>query len=176
MAQQPAGLSPSAGAAEHLAAFDQIWTTVRDRHWDPTLNGVDWEGARRELRPEVEAAATDTEARAAMLALIDRLGQTHFNVIPGDLYELLGRRRPRRSRATRASASGSSTAAPSSRRSSRDRRRPRAGVRPGWEIVRIGDIDVRPRLERLVNELPETLLKPADLATAVEATAEGTGG
>ena len=52
IAQQP-GLSASR-RADHLAAFDQIWTTVRDRHWDPTLHGVDWDAAKRELRPRVE--------------------------------------------------------------------------------------------------------------------------
>jgi len=82
MAQQPEGLSATR-RAEHLASFDQVWRTVLDRHWDPALNGADWEGARRDLRPRVEAAAPDKEARAAMTDLIDRLGQTHFNVVPG---------------------------------------------------------------------------------------------
>jgi len=170
-AQKPAALSAER-RAEHLAAFDQIWTTVRDRHWDPTLNGVDWDRARRELRPKVEAAASDNDARAAMNALVDRLGQTHFNVIPGDLFQLLGdgstpfsgdagiRVRVLDRRAIVSAVVDGSPAA-------------RAGVRPGWEIVRIGDIDVRPRLERLVNELPETLLKRADLATAVEGRLKG---
>jgi len=170
-AQKPTGLSAER-RAEHLAAFDQIWTTVRDRHWDPTLNGVDWERARRELRPRVEAAATDGDARAAMNALVDRLGQTHFSVIPGDVFELLGdgstpfsgdagiRVRVLDRRAIVSAVVDGSPAA-------------RAGVRAGWEIVRVGDTDVRPRLERLVNELPETLLKRADLATAVESRLKG---
>jgi carboxyl-terminal processing protease len=174
MAQEPRGLSPER-RAQHLASFDQIWTTVRDRHWDPTLHGVDWEGAKRELRPQVEAAESDTEARRAMDALISRLGQTHFNLIPGDLYELLGdgtapysgdtgiRVRVLGRRAIISSVVEGSPAA-------------RAGVRPGWEIVRVGDIEVRPRLERLVKELPDTLLKPADLATAVEGRLRGNVG
>jgi carboxyl-terminal processing protease len=171
MAQQSPGLSAER-RSQHLASFDQIWSTVRDRHWDPTLHGVDWEGAKRELRPKVEAAASDTEARQAMNALIDRLGQTHFNVIPGELYTLLSdgttpdsgdsgiRARVLDRRAIISSVVEGSPAS-------------RAGVKPGWEVLRIGDIEVRPRLERLVKELPETLLKPADLAVAVEGRLKG---
>jgi carboxyl-terminal processing protease len=171
IAQQPEGLS-AGRRAEHLAAFDRVWTIVRDRHWDPTLNGVDWEGAKRELRPRVEAAASDSDARAAMNALIDRLGQTHFNVIPGELFALLSdgstsssgdsgiRARVIERRAIVSSVVAGSAAS-------------RAGVKPGWELLRIGDIEIRSRLERLANELPDTLLKPADLATAVEGRLKG---
>jgi carboxyl-terminal processing protease len=163
---------PAARVAEHLASFDQIWTTVRDRHWDPALHGVDWERAKRELRPRVEAASSDKEARAVMLELVDRLGQTHFNVIPADLYGLLGdgsasapgdsgiRARVLERRAIVTSVIDRSPGA-------------RLGVRPGWEILRIGDFEVRPRLDRLVTELPDTLLKEADLAAAVEGRLKG---
>jgi carboxyl-terminal processing protease len=161
--------------SEHVASFTQVWTTVRDQHWDPTLNGVDWERARRELEPQVEAAASDEEARAAIAALIERLGQTHFSLIPSDLYQLLEdggtpfsgdtgiRARVLDSRAVVSSVVAGSPAA-------------RAGVRPGWEIVRLGGVEVRPRLERLVRELPETLLKPADLASAVAGRLKGRTG
>jgi carboxyl-terminal processing protease len=170
LAAQQSGMSP-ARRAEHLAAFDQIWTTVRDRHWDPTLHGVDWESAGRDLRPRVESAATDGEARAAMQALVERLGQTHFNVIPGELFDLLGEasREPGdagirvRVLDGRAIISAIVEGSPAAR----------AGIRPGWELLRIGEIEVRPRLLRLVEELPDTLLKPADLATAVEGRLKG---
>jgi len=171
MAQQPAGLT-EARRAEHLAAFDRIWTTVRERHYDPALNGVDWERGRRDLRPAVEAATTDAEARTAMLALVDRLGQTHFNVIPRELYELLGDgTAPFRGDAgirvrVLDKAAIVTSVVPESPAS-------RLGVRPGWEIVRIGDVEVRPRLGKLVGELPETLLKRADLAYAVESRLKG---
>lgn len=81
------GTAVSAPAtAEDLAAFDQVWETVRDKHWDEDLGGVDWDGARAELRPKVEAAKTRREVRAVMGDLIDRLGQSHFGVIPGEAY------------------------------------------------------------------------------------------
>lgn len=30
----------------NIESFDAIWTTIRDRHWDPTLGGLDWQGVR----------------------------------------------------------------------------------------------------------------------------------
>jgi len=73
--------------AQNLASFDFIWKTVRDKHWDATLNGVDWEAARAELRPKVASAKTDAEARAVMNELVSRLGESHFGIIPEKMYE-----------------------------------------------------------------------------------------
>lgn len=50
------------------------------------MNGVDWAAARAELRPKVEAAATDAEAREVIASLLARLGQSHFSIIPTEAY------------------------------------------------------------------------------------------
>lgn len=71
----------------HVESFDEVWRIVRDQHWDPDLNGVDWDAARDELRPRVVDATTDGEARVAMQALLNRLGQSHFAIIPKNAYE-----------------------------------------------------------------------------------------
>ncbi len=70
----------------NIESFEKIWTTIRDTHWDPKLGGVDWRGAHDELRPAVERATTMAEARKAMTDLLGRLHQTHFGIIPGDVY------------------------------------------------------------------------------------------
>lgn len=72
--------------ALQIESFDKVWETVRDQHWDPNLNGVDWNAARAELRPRAEAAQSVAEARAAMTELISKLGQSHFGIIPADTY------------------------------------------------------------------------------------------
>lgn len=73
--------------AEHVASFDQVWETVRDRQWDPEFDHDAWAAARDELRPRVESAMTDGEARAAMNELLGRLGKSHFGIIPRQAYE-----------------------------------------------------------------------------------------
>jgi carboxyl-terminal processing protease len=77
----------SSPGARNVESFETVWRTVRDRHFDPKLGGLDWQAVHDELRPKVERAKSITEARAVMQEAIDRLGQTHFEIIPSGLYE-----------------------------------------------------------------------------------------
>lgn len=90
-ADKPAGARAPARLTEaqrelQVQSFDHVWQTIKDRHWDPNLNGVDWDAAKAELRPRVESAQTADEARAATMALIAKLGQSHFGLIPAETY------------------------------------------------------------------------------------------
>src|SRR5258708_2652580 len=71
----------------NLDSFEYVWATIRDKHWDPKIGGVDWQAAHDELRPRVEAAQSAEEARQIVSSMLDRLHQTHFGVIPSDAYE-----------------------------------------------------------------------------------------
>jgi hypothetical protein len=66
----------------NIDSFEQVWTTVRDKHWDPKLGGLDWQAVHDELRPKVDKAATMGEAREAMSEMLHRLKQTHFGIVP----------------------------------------------------------------------------------------------
>ena len=72
---------PIANAA---ATFDAAWTTIRDQHYDPTLNGVDWIAVRDELRARAMEAESDDELREVINDMLSRLGQSHFAIIPAD--------------------------------------------------------------------------------------------
>lgn len=74
-------------AVRPIETFDAVWTTVRDQHFDPSLNGVDWEAVRAELRPRMELAETQDEARSILMDMLSRLGQSHFTIIPAELAE-----------------------------------------------------------------------------------------
>lgn len=80
--------------AKNLESFELVWSTVRDRHFDPRLGGLDWQAVHDELRPRVERAKTTAEARAVMSEALERLGQTHFAIIPSELERDL--KNPRR--------------------------------------------------------------------------------
>ncbi|MBI3696198.1 MAG: hypothetical protein HY238_15345, partial [Acidobacteria bacterium] len=71
----------------NLDSFDKVWSTIRDQHWDPKLGGLDWTAVRDELRPKMEQADTMPQARAVLEEMIGRLRQTHFSIVPGDLYK-----------------------------------------------------------------------------------------
>ena len=64
-----------------LRDFDEAWRLVRDTHFDPTFNGVDWDAVRDELRPHA-IDATQAEVRGVILEMLSRLGQSHFSVLP----------------------------------------------------------------------------------------------
>ena len=89
---EPAGKAESASpsptmTAKNVESFEVVWKTVRDRHFDPKLGGLDWQAVHDELRPKVQRARTMAEARAVMNEALDRLHQTHFEIVPSGLYE-----------------------------------------------------------------------------------------
>jgi carboxyl-terminal processing protease len=71
----------------NVESFDYVWTTIELKHYDPKTNGVDWPAVRDELRPKVEAATSMSQARAVMDDMISRLHQTHFAIIPAEVYD-----------------------------------------------------------------------------------------
>jgi carboxyl-terminal processing protease len=73
---------PVGEPGRYLADFDRAWELVRDTHYDPAYNGVDWEGVRAELRPLAEQARTRSENRDLIQDMVSRLNQSHFGVIP----------------------------------------------------------------------------------------------
>jgi carboxyl-terminal processing protease len=157
---RPAAKAPidDARRQQHVESFDKVWTTIRDQHWDKTLNGVDWNAARDELRPKVAAAKTDGEARAAMNDLINRLKQSHFGIIPAEAYarleDLPGRKEGKNSSAAQGSSGlhvrvvdGEAIVTEVEPGSPGEK----AGVKAGWIVESAGKFDVSDALDR-VNE------------------------
>ena len=75
--------------SRNVESFEVVWKTIRDKHYDPKLGGLDWQSVHDAIRPKVEAATTMKDARAAISEAIDRLHQTHFGIIPTEIYESL---------------------------------------------------------------------------------------
>ncbi len=69
------GSVPS-GAVE-LAAFDQVWETVRDRFYDPRLHGLDWPAVRARYRPQAASAGSREDAAAVINAMLAELRASH---------------------------------------------------------------------------------------------------
>lgn len=111
---------------QNVASFDQVWTTIRDRHFDATLGGLDWNALNDELRPKVASATTQSQARAHISSLIERLGQSHFGIIPASAYaDVAGK-----PSASASSEKGASVAAP---QADKPEASPESGVsESGW--------------------------------------------
>jgi carboxyl-terminal processing protease len=70
----------------NLSSFEYVWATIRDKHWDKSLDGDSWKSVHDEFRPQVERAESMEAARKVLNAMIAKLHLTHFGVIPGDVY------------------------------------------------------------------------------------------
>lgn len=62
--------------------FEQVWRTVKDKHFDPTLGGLDWDKIHEKYEPRLAAIKTDAELYAMLQEMIGELGQSHFNILP----------------------------------------------------------------------------------------------
>lgn len=82
VAAAPPAAAASAEAVRRREAFDIVWQTVRDNHFDPKFGGVDWEAVRAEFEPRAAEARTDRELHTLLQQMLNRLGRSHFNIIP----------------------------------------------------------------------------------------------
>src|SRR5271163_41384 len=66
-----------APAGSNQADFNQVWELVRDRFYDPHLNGLDWQEQRVRFRPDAASARSREEAAVAINAMLAELGASH---------------------------------------------------------------------------------------------------
>ena len=85
-------LSPSSASGRvttatregRLVVFDEAWRTIRERYYDPALNGVDWDELRARLRPLAAEANGETEFYSVLRLLTSRLRDAHTRVYAPD--------------------------------------------------------------------------------------------
>jgi carboxyl-terminal processing protease len=70
---------------ERLKVFDEVWEQVRERYFDPSLRGVDWQEVRRSLRPRAAEASGEGELYAVLRRMLATLRDPHTRVFePGE--------------------------------------------------------------------------------------------
>jgi len=140
-----------------VASFVYVWESIRDTHWQEAPGGLDWQEIRKEYEPRIKAAETRDEVRRILSEMLRRLGQTHFGIIPADLYTALS------------SGGGGSNVTGIDLRildnqvlvtevvkgSPADK----VGVRPGWILTRVGDRKV----ESLIQAVRKDAAIPGNL-------------
>lgn len=135
--------------------FDAAWRIIRDSHFDPSMNGVDWVAVKAELGPRAAQARTDSELRDVIRDMLGRLGLSHFALIPsgrdtsgaapadisgdpGFDVRLVGSELL----VTHVDSPGGAAA---------------AGVRPGWRLVSLDAMPVFELMSRLPDSMPDRL-------------------
>jgi len=158
------GAQPALPPAErqlNIDSFEEVWKTVRDKHWDPKLNGVDWQAAHDDLLPKIEKAATMDDARDVMSEMLDRLHQTHFAIVPGEAYKELGSNAGAEKDSASEGAPGIdlrildghaivTLVVPASPAATK-------GVKPGWEILKIDGKDLAPGIAKVREAMGKSL-------------------
>ena len=136
---------------KNLEAFEYVWKTVRDKNWDPKLGGLDWQAVRDQYRPQIEKADTMDRCRELLNQMVHRLGQSHFQIVPGSvLQEIKGKNGKPRGPAgvpgidvrvvdARALVVKVDPEAPAAK----------LGVRPGWQLVKVEGKDLAPVLAKV---------------------------
>ena len=78
----PVAAAAPATATTPLDTFDAAWRVLRDNYVVETASRVDWDALRAELRPRAERASSDDEVRGIVREMLDRVGQSHFAILP----------------------------------------------------------------------------------------------
>lgn len=71
----------SIGKQTREETFRVVWETVRDRYFDPSFGGLDWNAVRSEYQPRALNAPDDAAFYQVLQEMVDRLGQSHFQVM-----------------------------------------------------------------------------------------------
>src|SRR5262249_4518352 len=80
VAVSPAPANEKTGDLRHKT-FDIVWRTVKDKHFDPSLGGVDWDRVRQQYEPRAAAARRDQELYRVLQEMLGGLHESHFNII-----------------------------------------------------------------------------------------------
>lgn len=68
--------------ALRMKAFQLVWQTVADKHYDATFGGVNWNDIRTIYEPRARATKTDAELYLLLQAMLGELRLSHFQIIP----------------------------------------------------------------------------------------------
>ncbi|CAN5177334.1 S41 family peptidase [soil metagenome] len=72
-------------AREKMVVFDEAWSILNQRFFDPNFNGQDWDALRERYQPYVAGARTSDEMRRVINLMIGELNASHsgINRAPG---------------------------------------------------------------------------------------------
>ena len=141
----------AAQAAQAVETFDAAWTIIRDSHFDRTMNGLDWDAVRAELKPRAAAAQSDAQLRGVIREMLGRLGLSHFALIPSTAEATAGAGLSSRSGDTSADPGFDVRLVGHDLLVTKVYRDASSVVRPGWRILKIESAAV----PELLKALPE---------------------
>ena len=159
----------------NIESFEYVWKTVRDKHWETKPGGLDWQAVHDEFRPKIEKADSMNAARSVMSEMLGRLHETHFGIVPAEVYSATG------SEPTRGDVTTGidvrvigdqvlvTTVDPNSSAATE-------GVKPGWQVLKIRNADMTPVVKKLDETYAKSTLREIVMRGAVLSQLQGEAG
>ena len=70
---------------DRLKIFDEVCQIIRERYYDPTFHGLDWQSVNATFRPLAAEARDTAELYAVLRRMLSRLGDAHTRIYaPGE--------------------------------------------------------------------------------------------
>ena len=149
---EPSSTAPAKQEARTLSEadarmnFDVAWRSMSEPGPLSEMSDEDWEELRVEFEPQAAAARNNQELRAVLDAMIQRLGKSHFSIIPQTAAEMPS-----------PSSGGAGTLGLQARfldhqaiitQVESDSAADEAGVRPGWVVRSVDGFELEPFSKR----------------------------
>lgn len=176
---QPHGVPGAIPSAENRGeirrqTFEIVWRTVKEKHFDPAMGGVDWDKARETYAPRVAAVKSDRELYPLLQEMLGLLRQSHFNISPPESLTPEDQNEP----------SGGGVGidirlvggAAMITRVEPDSSASRAGLRPGFLIKQVGESPVEEILAAFAKSPERAEIKKIRMIRSVMAATDGDPG
>src|SRR5690606_41394727 len=72
-----------------MLTVDSVWSRIANTHYDSLFGGTDWNAVRAEFRPLAADAKTLPALRRVLQDMLDRLGESHFGIVPREAVDAL---------------------------------------------------------------------------------------
>jgi carboxyl-terminal processing protease len=132
--------------------FSKVWKSIKDKYYDPGLNGTDWANVKEIYQVKAEQAASDPEFYATIKKMVGEIKDAHTRFLtPREAYEFK----------TRQITSAGITAENIEKnivisRVTPDSEAAAAGLKPGMSIVEVDGVPVEERIAQLRGEVGES--------------------
>lgn len=156
--------------------FEIVWGTVKEKHFDPKLNGVDWDAVRQRYAPRIAEAGSDDEYYKLLNAMLGELKQSHFAVIPPSFFALDEKGDGKSSRAEVGVTTQMIKGRPMITRVERESAAYAAGLRPGFIITSIGAESLDDLQRKIAARKERPIMEQSMLLRAIRSRLRGEAG
>lgn len=161
-----------------LASFDSAWSRISATYYDTTFRGLDWKALRDSLRPQAKSANSMKELRGVVRSIFTRLGESHFVLVPGEVASSLRDDEDTNSVAQPGYAGIELRVSKDQlliTRIERGSAAEEAGLKAGWQLVRLGDVDANALVKSALMSDDARVRRAAEVQASMRAEAAGFG-